>query len=418
MAHIQAEHCNDQHFRWRSLLQKVCAFILLLVAAVVPAGAQGQDYKVTSGDVLRITVYGDPGLSGSFPIGTDGTIGYPLLGNVAVNGRPVEEVRQAIDAGLKEHIANLSVAVVVETYAPVFVVGEVQRPGRYEFRPGMIALELFALGGGQKEVLARGDNAGIQLAGLRQEYADLGAQLLGQDVKRVRLEAELNGQPFTYRPNDEIGTPDPRIVNQIVEAERTVFELRRTTLEAELKSLEQQRAGYVDEIETLEQSGKLRNGELTLLDEDVKLAQSMVARGLTSKTQLRDKQREISATNRDALEFGSFLARARQNLTVIDSRLGSLREQRRGEVAVELRELNIDILRLRRKMNYNLQAMAEAGIAIERKGGTRQTAFRFSAVRLVDGKYREVPVGQTDAVRAGDILRVSLALDTGDVAER
>jgi len=418
MAHIQAEHCNDQHFRWRSLLQKVCAFILLLVAAVVPAGAQGQDYKVTSGDVLRITVYGDPGLSGSFPIGTDGTIGYPLLGNVAVNGRPVEEVRQAIDAGLKEHIANLSVAVVVETYAPVFVVGEVQRPGRYEFRPGMIALELFALGGGQKEVLARGDNAGMQLAGLRQEYADLGAQLLGQDVKRVRLEAELNGQPFTYRPNDEIGTPDPRIVNQIVEAERTVFELRRTTLEAELKSLEQQRAGYVDEIETLEQSGKLRNGELTLLDEDVKLAQSMVARGLTSKTQLRDKQREISATNRDALEFGSFLARARQNLTVIDSRLGSLREQRRGEVAVELRELNIDILRLRRKMNYNLQAMAEAGIAIERKGGARQTAFRFSAVRLVDGKYREVPVGQTDAVRAGDILRVSLALDTGDVAER
>lgn len=418
MAHIQAEHCNGQHFRWRSLLQKVCAFILLLVAAVVPAGAQGQDYKVTSGDVLRITVYGDPGLSGSFPIGTDGTIGYPLLGNVAVNGRPVEEVRQAIDAGLKEHIANLSVAVVVETYAPVFVVGEVQRPGRYEFRPGMIALELFALGGGQKEVLARGDNAGVQLAGLRQEYADLGAQLLGQDVKRVRLEAELNGQPFTYRPNDEIGTPDPRIVNQIVEAERTVFELRRTTLEAELKSLEQQRAGYVDEIETLEQSGKLRNGELTLLDEDVKLAQSMVARGLTSKTQLRDKQREISATNRDALEFGSFLARARQNLTVIDSRLGSLREQRRGEVAVELRELNIDILRLRRKMNYNLQAMAEAGIAIERKGGTRQTAFRFSAVRLVDGKYREVPVGQTDAVRAGDILRVSLALDTGDVAER
>ncbi|WP_312411060.1 polysaccharide biosynthesis/export family protein [Shinella sp.] len=418
MAHIQAEHCNDQHFRWRSLLQKVCAFILLLVAAVVPAGAQGQDYKVTSGDVLRITVYGDPGLSGSFPIGTDGTIGYPLLGNVAVNGRPVEEVRQAIDAGLKEHIANLSVAVVVETYAPVFVVGEVQRPGRYEFRPGMIALELFALGGGQKEVLARGDNAGIQLAGLRQEYADLGAQLLGQDVKRVRLEAELNGQPFTYRPNDEIGTPDPRIVNQIVEAERTVFELRRTTLEAELKSLEQQRAGFIDEIETLEQSGKLRNGELTLLDEDVKLAQSMVARGLTSKTQLRDKQREISATNRDALEFGSFLARARQNLTVIDSRLGSLREQRRGEVAVELRELNIDILRLRRKMNYNLQAMAEAGIAIERKGGARQTAFRFSAVRLVDGKYREVPVGQTDAVRAGDILRVSLALDTGDVAER
>lgn len=418
MAHLHAIPRDDQRSRWHTLFLKACACILLLAGSVAPANAQGQEYRVASGDVLRITVYGDPGLSGSFPIGADGTIGYPLLGNVAVSGRPVEEVRQAIDAGLKEHIANLSVSVVVETYAPVFVVGEVQRPGRYEFRPGMIALELFALGGGQKEVLAQGDNAGVRLAGLRQDYVDLGAQLLGQDVKRVRLEAELNGQPFTYRPSEEIGTPDPRIVDQIVEAERTLFELRRTTLDAELKSLEQQRAGYVDEIDTLEKSGKLRNGELTLLDEDVKLAQSMVARGLTSKTQLRDKQREISATNRDVLEFGSFLARARQNLTVIESRLGSLREQRRGEVAAELRDLNIDILRLRRKMTYSLQAMAEAGIAIERKGGARQTAFRFSAVRLVDGKYREVPVGQTDPVRAGDILRVSLALDTGDVAER
>lgn len=414
MARIQANHLAQR----RILRPAVFACLLLLAVSVAPASAQNQGYTVASGDVLRVTVYGDPGLSGSFPIGTDGTIGYPLLGNVAVTGKGVDEVRQAIDAGLKEHIANLSVAVVVEAYAPVFVVGEVQKPGRYEFRPGMIALELFALGGGQKEVLAQGDNAGVRLAGLRQDYADLGVQLFGQDVKRVRLEAELNGQPFIYLPSEEIGTPDPRIVRQVVDAERTLFELRRATLDAELKSLEQQKLGYLDEIDTLEKSGKLRDGELTLLDEDVKLAQSMVERGLTPKTQLRDKQREISATNRDVLEFGSFLARARQNLTVIDGRLKSLRGQRRGEAAAELRELNIDILRLRRKMTYSLQAMAEAGIAFDKKDGTRQAAYRFSAVRLVDGKYSEVTVGQTDPVRAGDILRVSLVLDEGDVAAR
>ncbi|MGD9478689.1 UNVERIFIED_ORG: polysaccharide export protein (plasmid) [Roseateles sp. XES5] len=392
--------------------------LLLVAVSITPASAQNQDYRVAGGDVLRVTVYGDPGLSGSFPIGTDGTIGYPLLGNVAVAGKGIDEVRQTIDAGLREHIANLSVAVVVEAYAPVFIVGEVQKPGRYEFRPGMIALELFALGGGQKEVLAQGDNAGMRLAGLRQDYADLGVQLLGQDVKRVRLEAELNGKPFTYLPSEEIGTPDPRIVRQVVEAERTLFELRRATLDAEMRSLEQQRVGYVDEIDTLQKSGKLRDGELTLLDEDVKLAQSMVERGLTSKTQLRDKQREISATNRDMLEFGSFLARARQNLTVIDGRLSSLRGQRRGDVATELREVNIDILRLRRKLTYSLQAMVEAGIAVEKRDGTQQTALRFSAVRMVGDTYREVAVGQTDPVQAGDILRVSLALDGNDMAER
>lgn len=187
---------------------------------------------------------------------------------------------------------------------------------------------------------------------------------------------------------------------------------------AELKSLEQQKIGYVEEIDTLEKSGKLRDGELALLSEDVRVASAMVERGLTSKTQLREKQREISATNRDVLEFGSFLARARQNLTVIDSQLISLRGQRRSEAAAELREVNIDILRLRRKMAYNIQAMAEAGIALQKKDGSRQIAFRFSAIRMLDGTYQEVEVGQTDPVRAGDILRVSIVLDEATVARR
>ena len=400
-----------------AFLRGLAAFACFLLLAV-SAGAEDRHYRVASGDVLRITVYGDPGLSGSFPIGTDGTIGYPLLGNVGVAGRSIDEIRVALDAGLKEHIANLSVAVVVETYAPVFVVGEVQRPGRYEYRPGMIVLELFALGGGQKEAAAQGESAGVRLASLRQEYVDLGMQLLSQDVKRVRLEAELGGQPFDYVASEEIGTPDPRVVRQVVDAERTLFNLRRATLAAETKSLELQKNGYVEEIDTLEKSGKLRDGELALLGEDVKVAQSMVERGLTPKTQLREKQREISATNRDVLEFGSFLARARQNLTAIDGQLTTLKGQRRGDAAAELREVNIDILRLRRKMAYSLQAMAEAGVALERKDGSRRAAYRFSAVRQVEGQYREVEIGQTDPVMAGDILRVSLALDGTDVAQR
>lgn len=391
---------------------------VLLAIATGSADAAGAEYPVANGDVLRVTVYGDAGLSGSFPVGADGTIGYPLLGNLVVTGKSIEDIRKVIDDGLKVHIANLSVAVVVETYAPVYIVGEVQRPGKYEFRPGMIALELFALGGGQKEQLSENESGVSRLANLRLDYADLGVQLLAQDVKRTRLQAELDGQPFSYRASEEIGTPDVRIVQQVVAAERTLFELRRASLEAELKSLEQQKIGYVEEIDTLEKSGKLRDGELALLSEDVRVASAMVERGLTSKTQLREKQREISATNRDVLEFGSFLARARQNLTVIDSQLISLRGQRRSEAAAELREVNIDILRLRRKMAYNIQAMAEAGIALQKKDGSRQIAFRFSAIRMLDGTYQEVEVGQTDPVRAGDILRVSIVLDEATVARR
>src|SRR5690606_5450859 len=99
------------------------------------------------------------------------------------------------------------------------------------------------------------------------------------------------------------------------------------------------------------------------------------------------------------------------SLTAIDGQLLSLRDQRRGEAATQLREVNLDILRLRRKMAYTVHAMAEAGIALQKKEGNQQTAFRFSATRMVDGKYTETIVSETDPVRAGDIVNVSLVLD-------
>src|SRR5690606_32668025 len=145
------------------------AAVLGALLLALTGEARGGEYPVASGDVLRITVYGDNGLSGSFPVGADGTIGYPLLGNLPVAGKGIEDIRKVIDDGLKVHVANLSVAVAVEIYAPVYIVGEVQKPGKYEFRPGMIALELFALGGGQKEAIAEGESGSTRLASLRQE---------------------------------------------------------------------------------------------------------------------------------------------------------------------------------------------------------------------------------------------------------
>ncbi|MBR7559836.1 polysaccharide biosynthesis/export family protein, partial [Mycobacterium tuberculosis] len=86
-------------------------------------------------------VYGDAGLTGIFPVSVDGTIAYPILGNIAVANHTITEIGQTITQSLLQHIPGLSVSVAVKEYAPVFVIGDVQKPGKYEYRPGMIALE-------------------------------------------------------------------------------------------------------------------------------------------------------------------------------------------------------------------------------------------------------------------------------------
>ncbi|WP_247643848.1 polysaccharide biosynthesis/export family protein, partial [Brucella abortus] len=120
----------------------------LLLATGGLAAADGNIYRVGANDVLQVTVYGQPALTGLYPVDVDGNIGYPVVGNISVQGLTTLQISEKIASSLSQHIPGLTVTATINQYAPVFVMGDVKAPGKYEFRPGMVALELMALGGG------------------------------------------------------------------------------------------------------------------------------------------------------------------------------------------------------------------------------------------------------------------------------
>src|SRR5690606_22561720 len=167
------------HLAARSGLAFVLALslsVLILGLSLLPAAAQSaaEPYRVGAGDVLAVMVYGETGLSGEFTVSPDGTIAYPILGNVPVAGLTSAEIAGRVDKALADYVPAPAVTATVARYAPVFIVGDVERPGRYEYRPGMTALELVALGGGVRRTPADG---GAWLVAARQEYTDLELQI-------------------------------------------------------------------------------------------------------------------------------------------------------------------------------------------------------------------------------------------------
>ncbi|WP_142593199.1 polysaccharide biosynthesis/export family protein [Pseudorhizobium endolithicum] len=389
--------------------------ILSALSLESPAlSSQEGQYKIAVGDVLTVTVYGDSGLTGTFPVGPDGTIGYPILGNVDVLGKSLEAVSDRIREDLSSHIANLAVAVAVKEYAPIFIVGDVQKPGRYEFRPGMIVLELFTLGGGLRETTALTDVSGLQLIQAQQDYEDMSLQLLSQEVRRARLMAELGGTEFSYSQAElGLGT-DPNAVQKIIDSEMTLFRLRLARLEEEVRNLEAQKQHYVAEIETLEKSGVMRQEQFDLLSKDVDVSQELVTRGAASQAVLRERKRELLGMNQQLLEFGSFLARAQQNRNEIDRRILELRSTRKSEAANELTVIDLEIVRLRRKMAFSVQAMAEIGAAARRFSALDNLIkTEFSVVRQVNEEYKEFKVDEHTKIAAGDVVRVRLTLPAG-----
>lgn len=107
-------------------------------------------YRLGAGDKVRIISVSDEALSGDFRLGDSGEIDLPMLGRFPAAGRSPAGLARALDIALRQ--AGLeqapSVAVEVARYRPIFVLGEVNKPGAFPYQPGMTVLSAVALAGG------------------------------------------------------------------------------------------------------------------------------------------------------------------------------------------------------------------------------------------------------------------------------
>ncbi|HVV32897.1 MAG TPA: polysaccharide biosynthesis/export family protein [Vitreimonas sp.] len=106
------------------------------------------EYRLGPGDQLRITVFGETDLTGTFTVGSQGVIAYPLVGEVPAAGKTVPEFTTALSTALEQYVRAPNVSVEVANYRPFFILGEVQRPGTYPYSASLTVLNAVATAGG------------------------------------------------------------------------------------------------------------------------------------------------------------------------------------------------------------------------------------------------------------------------------
>ena len=146
-----------------SLMGLAALFLTLVLAACqsgpVP-GAGGADdiltqreaveYRLGSGDQLRIGIFGEPTLSGDVEVDGTGTIQMPLIGTINVQGMTVPELQNAIAARYRggQFLLNPQVTAEVTNYRPFYMLGEVNGPGEYTYSSGLTVINAVAAAGG------------------------------------------------------------------------------------------------------------------------------------------------------------------------------------------------------------------------------------------------------------------------------
>ena len=114
------------------------------------AGPSASPYRLAANDEIRIITFGEGQLTGQFRVNDQGNIDVPLLGSIAVNGMTTTDLAHNLERRLKqkELIRDPNVTVDVINYRPIFILGEVTKPGQYPYQPGMTVLTAVAVAGG------------------------------------------------------------------------------------------------------------------------------------------------------------------------------------------------------------------------------------------------------------------------------
>jgi protein involved in polysaccharide export with SLBB domain len=141
-----------------------CAQLATVSSAAADAPAQPETdapsrsdtlsrYRLSTGDVISITVYGEDDMTkGKIRLTDAGTISYPVLGEIEVRGKTVGDLEKILTDGLRgRYLVNPRVAVTIDEYRPYFINGQVGNNGSFPFQPGLTVRKAVSIAGGFKE---------------------------------------------------------------------------------------------------------------------------------------------------------------------------------------------------------------------------------------------------------------------------
>lgn len=114
-------------------------------------------YRLNAGDLLQISVWREEELNRQVLVQPDGSISFPLVGQIMAEGRTAGELEAEIGEQLERFIpqAVATVELLEVRGNKIFVMGEVLRPGEYQMSGPLTVVQAISLAGGFNQFAAR-----------------------------------------------------------------------------------------------------------------------------------------------------------------------------------------------------------------------------------------------------------------------
>jgi len=393
--------------------------------------SRAAEYRLDVGDVLEISVAGVPDLRQRVTVELDGNISFPLLGTLEVAGLAPSEVRAKIQAILPTKVFRQrgtdgrdnvvvfdpdQITVNVVEYRPVYVNGDVTKPGEQVYRPRMTIGQAIAQAGGYEIMRFRMNNPFLESADLRSDYESLWTDFAKEQARIWRLKAEL-GEPNKLDQSALKDVPVPA---------STVSEIVR--LEAE--QLKSRQEDFLKEKDYLASSAKKSDEHRAVLSEqlkkeeqgvdsdtqDVQRVTDLFAKGAVPIQRMTDARRGLLLSSTRRLQTISQLIQAQRQKDEFSRQLQRFEDQRRLELLHDLQDANVRINQLRARLQAVGDKITYTGIVrsqLTRGAGGKPDLI---VVRKASKGRDRIPADEDFELQPGDIVEVALRDATPSVA--
>ncbi|WP_446720700.1 polysaccharide biosynthesis/export family protein [Mesorhizobium sp. L-8-3] len=342
-------------------------------------------------------------LGGDFVVSQDGTVVMPVIGPVSIGDLDTVGLAAEIAKRLQEKLALVDrpdTTVEILDYPPVYVVGDVTKPGEYRYREGMTVLQALALSGGRSRVRVR---AFEDEARLVSELQSIETGILRSTARIARLEAEKQGAHGISFP---AAAADDQSAQQIFAQERVIFTTRANELERQTGSLADLRELLSTEIDVLQEKIKAADASIRSAETELANVTGLVEKGIAVASRKSDLERALSSDRMDRLDQITAVMRARQAISEATRNEDGLRDRKQTEVAAELQAEQASLAELKRRRELSQKLLLDR-LGSQQGAGAQEAQPTFTIIRRQNGLPVEIAASSATDVAPGDVVSVA-----------
>ncbi|MEH2609780.1 polysaccharide biosynthesis/export family protein [Bradyrhizobium sp. AZCC 1693] len=401
---------------------------LVTVGLTISVTQAKAEYRVNIGDVLEIAVAGVPELRHRPAVQMDGKISVPLVGMLPVAGLPLPQIRAQIGAALaskafrqrtpdgREIVIVIDadqVTTIVAEYRPVYVNGDVSKPGEYSYRPSITARQLVAVAGGYDIMRIRMNNPYLESADLRSEYGSLWTELAKEQARMWRIKNEL-GEGTQLNPAALTDVPIARsTISEIVHAETEYLKTKQSDYQQEKVFLQRGVRQGDDQVRVLSEQQKKEEEGFQADLEELQKASDLFGKGSLTSPRVTDARRAVLLSSTRKLQTFAQLLQVKKQQDEFVRKLSKLDDQRRLELLRELQDTSLRLNQIREKLQSvaeKLQYTTMIRSQLARGAGSKPD---IAIIRKGEKGPERIIASEDTELQPGDAVEVSLRYQDG-----